>query len=368
MVSAHDLLETDFPRIEADTPISKAVHLFKTVDSLVVTDTSGYRGLLRERDVMRAKIPLNSKSETYLTHVSRLAPDDPGEEIARLMVENGVYMLPVLDNDDLLGVVSADAILDAAATTEYGDEPVNAYMSSPVTTIAPEESVGKALKYFKEQDISRLPVMENGEVVGIVTMDDIVERVIHPEEKAKGQEQYGEYIGEKKHYLKMPVKGIMTEKLIVMPPDSSLADVIERMHTHHLRGMLIGEGTTVQGIVTKKDLLEPIAALAREEAAPFVVQFAGPLDSLAGFDKRDARAFLEQAVQTYQDYLGNGYLYVHLKEHKETLRGISSIYCKMRLSTPRGMFIAGEEGWGAMHAIKNAFDIVERQIRKAEER
>jgi len=368
MVSAHDLLETDFPRIEANTPISKAVHLFKTVDSLVVTDDGGYRGLLRERDVMRAKISLNSKAETYLTHVSRLAPDEPGEEIARLMVENGVYMLPVLDNDDLLGVVSADAILDAAATTEYGDEPVNAYMSRPVTTITPEESVGKALKYFKEQDISRLPVVENDEMVGIVTMDDIVERVIHPEEKAKGLEQYGEYIGEKKHYLQMPVKGIMMEKLVVMPPDSSLADVIERMHTHHLRGMLIGKGTTVQGIVTKKDLLEPIAALAREEAAPFVIQFAGPLDSLAGFDKRDARSFLEQAVQTHREYLGNGYLYVHLKEHKETLRGISSIYCKMRLSTPRGMFIAGEEGWGAMHAIKNAFDIVERQIRKAEER
>lgn len=367
MVSANDLLETDFPRIEVAAPLSKAIHLFKEVDSLVVMEDGTYRGLLRERDVMRAKIPLNSKAETYLTHVSKLSPGDPAEEIARLMVGSDVYMLPVLD-DGLAGVVTADALLAAAADTSYGDEAVKNYMSSPVTTITPEESVGKALKYFKEQDISRLPVVENGEAVGIVTMDDIVSRVIHPEEKAKGLAEHGEYIGEKKHYLKMPVKGIMVEKLLIMPPDASIRDIIAGMRRRHLRGMLIGTETTVQGVITKKDLLEPIAALAREEAMPFVVQFAGPLDKLAEFDKQEARSYLEDAVQTYRDFLRNGYLYVHLKEHKETLRGISSIYCKMRLSTPRGMFIAGEEGWGAMHAIRNAFSVIERQIRKAEER
>ena len=368
MVSANDLLETDFPHIGADTPISKAIHLFREIDSLVVTGEDGYQGVLRERDVMRAKIPLNSKSETYLTHVPRLSPDEPAEEIARLMVESGVYMLPVLDNDGLRGVVHADALLDAAADTEYGDEAVRSYMTSPVTTIEADESVGKALKYFKEHDVSRLPVVEDGRTVGIVTMDDIVNRVIHPEEKAKGLEQYGEYIGEKKHYLKMPVRGIMVEKLLVMPPDASLREVIRAMQEHGLRGMLLGEAGDVTGIVTKKDLLEPIAAMAAAEAVPFVVQFAGPLDELVDFDKQEARAILEDAVQTHGDYLRNGYLYVHLKEHKETLRGISSIYCKMRLSTPRGMFIAGEEGWGAMHAIKNAFEVIERQIRKTEER
>jgi CBS domain-containing protein len=368
MVSANDLLETDFPRIDANTPISKAIHLFSEVDSLIVTGEDGYRGVLRERDVMRAKIPLNSKAETYLTHVPKLSPDETAEETARLMVESGVYMLPVLDNNGLQGVVTADAILDVAAGTAYGDEPVKSYMSSPVISIEVGESVGKALKYFKEKDISRLPVMEDGETVGIVTMDDIVNRVIHPEEKAKGLEKHGEYIGEKKHYLKMPVEGIMVEKLLIMPPGATIGKVVEAMHEHGLRGMLIGRDATVQGIVTKKDLLEPIAALVREEAMPFVVQFAGPLDSLDEFDKREARSFLEDAVQTYREYLGNGYLYVHLKEHKETLRGISSIYCKMRLSTPRGMFIAGEEGWGAMHAIKNSFEVIERQIRKAEER
>ncbi len=367
MVSAKDLLETDFPSTEAAAPLSKAIPSFKEVDSLVVVDNGSYRGLLRERDVMRAKIPLNSKAETYRMHVSKLSPDTPVEEIARLMVESGVYMLPVLD-DGLSGVVTADALLEAAADTSYGDEAVKKYMSSPVTTITPDESVGKALKYFKERDISRLPVVEDGEAVGIVTMDDIVSRVIHPEEKAKGLEQHGEYIGEKKHYLKMPVKGIMVEKLLVMPPDTPIRRVVEGMHRHGLRGMLIGEGTTIDGIVTKKDLLEPLAALAREEATPFIVQFAGPLDELAEFDKQEARSYLEGGVQTYRDYLRNGYLYVHLKEHKETLRGISSIYCKMRLSTPRGMFIAGEEGWGAMHAIRNAFDVIQRQIRKAEER
>lgn len=367
MVSANDLLETDFPSIEAAAPLSKAIPLFKDVDSLIVTDDGTYRGLLRERDVMRAKIPLNSKVETYLIHVSKLSPNDPAEEIARLMLGSGVYMLPVL-NGELAGVVTADALLKAAADTSYGDEAVKNYMSSPVITIAPDETVGKALKYFKERDISRLPIVEDGEAVGIVTMDDIVSRVIHPEEKAKGLEEHGEYIGEKKHYLKMPVKGIMVEKLLVMPPDTPIRKVIDGMRRHGLRGMLIGEGRTVDGIVTKKDLLEPLAALAREEATPFVVQFAGPLDRLAEFDKQEARSYLEDGMQTYRDFLRNGYLYVHLKEHKETLRGISSIYCKMRLSTPRGMFIAGEEGWGAMHAIRNAFDIIQRQIRKTEER
>ena len=124
--------------------------------------------------------------------------------------------------------------------------------------------MGKALKYFREQDVSRLPVVEDDDAIGIVTMDDIVEQVIHPEEKAK-EKKYGGYIGEKKHYRTMPLRGIMIEKLLIMPPETSIREIIEAMPKHGMRGMLIGKGATFNGIVTKKDLLEPIAALAAFE-------------------------------------------------------------------------------------------------------
>ncbi|MDZ7731252.1 MAG: hypothetical protein U5K37_10485 [Natrialbaceae archaeon] len=53
---------------------------------------------------------------------------------------------------------------------------------------------------------------------------------------------------------------------------------------------------------------------------------------------------------------------VHLKEHKEQLRGIPMIHARVRLFTDRGTFLASDEGYGDRHAVSLALNAIERQI------
>jgi len=54
---------------------------------------------------------------------------------------------------------------------------------------------------------------------------------------------------------------------------------------------------------------------------------------------------------------------VHLHEHDETRRGRPLLLARVRLHTDRGLYIASGEGYGASHAINEARDVLERQIR-----
>jgi CBS domain-containing protein len=366
MITASDLIDRSFPTISPDETMSRALPRLEDSNELLIIDGKDYQGFLVRKDVMKAKLSVEAKTSSFLRHVARLRPDEPVQEIARLMLESGVYQLPVLKGDELIGVVGADVILKKASKSQFGKEPIERYMTSDITTIEPGDNVGKAIKLFREEDISRLPVMEDGKLAGLLTMDDIIGKVIHPEDRAKGVGEYGEFIAEKKHYLKIPVKGIMTKTPHMMPPDTDVKDIIDKILKFDITGILIGTDKNLQGMVTKKDLLEPIAIQKREEK--MVIQFAGDLDIIEGFDKEEGRSYLINAIGKHEDFLKKGYLYVHLKRHKETRHGSSSIYCKIRLSSPRGMFIASEEGWGFTYALKNAASTLERQVRRAKGR
>jgi predicted transcriptional regulator len=315
---------------------------------------------------MKAKIPLDSKVKTYLRHPPKIKLNETVEEISRLMLESNAFQLPVFEKEKIIGVVKADGILKKIANSDIGKQPVKNYMSTNVNTINSDDTIGKAIKIFKEEDISRLPVIEDKIINGILTMDDIVSKIFHPEKKPTGWGQYGEIIAEKKHHLELPVKGIMNKKPIIMSPKIQVKTVINKMLRFNLRGMLLGENKKLEGIITKKDLLEPI--ISSREKIPFFIQFAGELDSIKNFNKKEPKKDLETTFLKYLDFLENIHLFVHLKQHNEKRRGVHLIYCKMRLSSPRGMFIASDEGWGFMQAIRNTSDNIEKQIRRTKRR
>jgi predicted transcriptional regulator len=366
MLNSNRLLEKKYSKLNSDEPLSKAISLFKNTDVIMIFKDKKYQGALLKKDIMKAKIPLESKVKTYQRHLPKLKPNKTVEEISRLMLESNAYQLPVFEKEKIIGVVKADGILKKIANSDIGKKSVKNYMTTNVNTINSNDTIGKAIKKFKEEDISRLPVTEGKIINGIITMDDIVSKIFHPEKKPTGWGQYGEIIAEKKHHLEIPVKGVMNKRPIMMSPKNQVKSVINKILKFNLRGMLIGENKKLEGIITKKDLLEPI--ISSRQKLPFFIQYAGELDRIKNFNKKEAKNDLETTFLKYLDYLENIHLFVHLKQHNEKRRGVHLIYCKMRLSSPRGMFIASDEGWGFMQAIKNTSNDIEKQIRRNKRR
>jgi len=356
---AKDFVSDDCRVIDENEPISHALSLFEETDSIIVTRKKEYAGMLVEKELTRAKLPPNAKVKNFIRQVPKINPDMPIGEVARLMLENEIFTLPVFEDKKLMGVVRVDDLLKKIVEKEFGYEKIGKFVSKDVKFVFPGDNIGKVIKIFRENNISRLPVVENGRVVGVITMHDLMEKVILPEEKP----EYGEFIAEKKRYLKIPVKGIMMPDPFMVSPDDSVRKVVEEMIEKKIGGVIVSSGEKLVGIVTKKDLLEPIASTEKEEK--IFVQFCGELEKVEDFDLSEGSLLLKNFLRKYEEFLETGYLYVYLKQYKERKHGLPLIYCKLRLSCPKGVFTAADEGWGFHAALKNAISAMEKQIEKA---
>jgi CBS domain-containing protein len=134
-------------------------------------------------------------------------PDDTVREAAKILKENNISGVPILDGDELVGIISEGDLLKLLIIPEKGDlwlpspfevievpireligwedtkkmlsdvgsTRIEEIMTKNVHTISPEASVEEASEHMVRHRINRLPVTENNHVVGIVTRGDIIE-------------------------------------------------------------------------------------------------------------------------------------------------------------------------------------------------
>ncbi len=131
--------------------------------------------------------------ELMTESVVSVRPDAALREAASVLVEHGVSGLPVVsENGEVIGVLSeGDIVMKASGGTErngfltwlfdpdFAGEKVSAQtagqaMSAPPITIAPNRTVHDAARLMIEESVNRLPVVEDGTLVGILTRSDIV--------------------------------------------------------------------------------------------------------------------------------------------------------------------------------------------------
>jgi CBS domain-containing protein len=99
------------------------------------------------------------------------------KQAAHLFIEHRVSGLPVVDNDKhVLGVISETDVLakEAEGQAKADAHLVGEAMTSPAVTIEADRPLGAAAKLILEERVNRLPVVENGKLVGIVTRADLV--------------------------------------------------------------------------------------------------------------------------------------------------------------------------------------------------
>jgi CBS domain-containing protein len=114
------------------------------------------------RDAMRSDIITADQDETM-------------DKVARLMAQWKVTVLVVTDASKPVGVITEKDILAQLVAEDLKPSDVQAedIMSSPIITISGDETVSDALDRMMEFDVSRLPVMDGSDMVGIISKPDI---------------------------------------------------------------------------------------------------------------------------------------------------------------------------------------------------
>ena len=102
----------------------------------------------------------------------------------RLMAEKGIGALVVMDQGTIVGVISErdyarKVILEGRSSR---DTPVSAIMSTSVLHAVPEQSIADGMALMTEKRIRHLPVMEDNQIIGIVSIGDLVKSHIVEQE------------------------------------------------------------------------------------------------------------------------------------------------------------------------------------------
>jgi CBS domain-containing protein len=99
-------------------------------------------------------------------------------EAARLMREEHIGSLPVTDDDQLVGMVT-DRDITTRVVAESADPKMTSVgdvYSRDLISVEPDKDLAEALRLMARHQVRRLPVVENGRLVGIVAQADIALR------------------------------------------------------------------------------------------------------------------------------------------------------------------------------------------------
>jgi CBS domain-containing protein len=123
---------------------------------------------------------LESKEKT----VWSISPDASVYEALVLMAEKNVGSLVALDDGKLVGILSErdfarKVILQKKASTKI---PVKEIMSTTVYCVAPDSAIEQCMALMTEKRIRHLPVLKGDELVGIVSIGDVVKAIMSTQE------------------------------------------------------------------------------------------------------------------------------------------------------------------------------------------
>lgn len=116
-----------------------------------------------------------------------LTQDDTIRKAAQMMRDHDYGIIPVLDaNEALVGVVTDRDIVVVAVADGHGPETkLETCMTRQPDTVTKDLPVGDALHLMNTRQIRRVPVVEFGRLIGMLSLGDVAESEVPEDEKAK---------------------------------------------------------------------------------------------------------------------------------------------------------------------------------------
>jgi CBS domain-containing protein len=355
-----------FSSVKENDSVSKCFELLKREKPPVIAvldDKGQYLGVISRRSVIRARIdPSATKVKNLMRSAPRVNTEVSLSKAAKLMIESGVRQLPVFERNKLSGFVTDEDIIHSAVTQEWGNINVEKIMTKTPQAIDANRSVGAVLSLFREHGVSHAPIMDEGKLAGIVSIQDVIEQVFQPRQR----QTLGEIVGEKVPVLSIPVKGIMVKPVITVQTDTTLKEAEKKMHDHNISCLVVLSNGRLVGILTKLDFLEPISQLEVPEKK-LMVHFGVKGITINPDQHEYIMEEFESFAHKYQDALKSGTLFVYIKTHGTNQRGIPLIHCRLQLRTANGSFFSSGENFGLEPTFRVALDRLDKRLLRSKE-
>ncbi len=315
--------------------ISKKFHQLPVVDD-------GFRGIVNLKDVALSNMDAEkTKVSKFVVRVPTLAPGEDVLDAAEKILNSGMRALPVLKAGKLYGILSESDIIKIAENIN-----IDEIVSRPVITIDKNETIGKARKILRNENISRLPVLENNKIVGIVSDIDIAKTLIKDEH---------EMSPEKIPTLDLPVETIMS-RANVIEFGESFDKVKEHMKIND-ECIFIKDRVPI-GIITARDILEKLIPPKKFVKVNFI-----NFDNVDDFDMEKINNVLERFVSKMSKIFDIDTIFLHMKMYE--VEGNRRKYSlRARVYANSELFTAKTSEWSSLASVQDITDKLERIMKK----
>jgi CBS domain-containing protein len=167
-------------------------------------------GLLDFKNLSKVVVGMSKEvivKEAMKTNLAIVKPTDTVLEASKLMKKRKIGNVIIVENKQPIGILTESDILKkvVAEGKNAKDVIVKEVMSTPIIVIEPYVTLEKALDTMGKCNIRRLPVIENDELIGIITQRDI--SIISPILHEISREWYEITVRDESHYKKQIFSG-----------------------------------------------------------------------------------------------------------------------------------------------------------------
>lgn len=331
----------------------------------VLDEKDKYVGMITRRAILRSHLdPTKNKVKSLMKAAPTVGLDASLSLLAKLMINSGMRQLPMVEKNQIVGFITDENVIHAAVAENWGKATVETVMTRAPHTLESNRSVGAVLGILRECGISHVPILDNGKLVGMVSIEDILENIYWPQRR----QRQGDIVGEKIETLGVPVKGIMNSPVISVNAKMSLRNAECKMHDHDISCLTVVDGERLVGIVTRLDFLEPISQMEAAADRKLAVQFGTKDIDVSAEQQAFMMDEFDSFVHKYQEAFQMGTLFVYMKSHGNTsMRGTPMIHCRLQFRTVKGTFFSSSEGWGVEPTFRVALDRLDRRLLRSKE-
>ena len=224
-----NLMSENIITVDKDQNLTDALKLLRkhNVSRLPVTNNKELVGIISERDI--ANKLGSSKYENMPAsrlHVSSVMIKDvitvPQSmqlgEVAKIMLEKGIGSVPVMEDNEMVGIVSKADFVTLAVGIAFDKISVKEIMCKNLISVSPSERIVHARRQMIESHIGRLPVVDDETLVGMVTSKDLMRAFI--EFRKSVPEKY-----QKSQIKDLLVEDIMSSNPVFVSKDMSITEI-----------------------------------------------------------------------------------------------------------------------------------------------
>ena len=239
--------------IDKDRSLKDAVGLLikHKISRLPVLDNKKLVAILTHRDITEALGSVKERVSSAHIHVSNAMSNNlitlpPSMEIqtaAETMVSAGISGIPIVDGGKLVGIITKTDLIG----TVKSNIPVSDIMAKPIYA-SPDQKAIHIRRMLIDYNISILPVLETGKLMGTISEKDIAIAMNAFRTKVPKKRQYA-------RIDKLLVQDIMRANLTCLGPQTTLKEAAELLLKKNIGGLPVLDQEKLVGIVTKTDII-----------------------------------------------------------------------------------------------------------------